>query len=243
MLDLQLEIAKSKVTPEWTLSNLNKILKILKNNKARDEHGHTYELFRYGGNSLKSSLLKLFNLVKSTQSYPSIFQQSNITSFRKRKGDKSDLENDRGVFNVTKIRSILDKLIYSDIYDTVDSSMSSSNIGARKNRNIRDHIFVINGIINDIIHSTDKKNIDIQIYDVKKCFDKLEYTNTAIDFYKAGVCDDKFVLVTNSNKQCDVAVKTAWGKTSRTILNNIEMQGTVLAGLKCSGSIDTIGKE
>ena len=123
--------AKSKVTPNWTLSDLNKILKTLKNNKARDEHGHTYELFKYGGNSLKSSLLKLFNLVKSTQSYPSNFQQSNITSFWKRKGEKSDLENDRSVFNVTKIRLILDKLIYSDIYDTVDSSMSSSNIGAK----------------------------------------------------------------------------------------------------------------
>ena len=30
---------------------------------------------------------------------------------------------------------------------------------------------------------------------------------------------------------------------SRTKLNNIEMQGTVLTGLKCAISIDSIGKE
>ena len=80
---------------------------------------------------------------------------------------------------------------------------------------------------------------------VSKCFDKLEYVNTANDFYSAGVTDDKFILVANSNKKCDVGIRTPWGGTAnRLILNNIEMQGTVLlAPLKCSVSIDNIGKE
>ena len=62
--------------------------------------------------------------------------------------------------------------------------------------------------------------------------------------FKAGVTDDKFIVVANSNKECNVAIKTPWGaKTDRTELKNIEMQGTVLAGLKCAISIDSIGKE
>ena len=121
--------------------------------------------------------------------------------------------------------------------------MSCSNIGARKNRNIRDHLFVINAILNDVINDNEKKQIDVQIYDVEKCFDKLEYVNTANDFYNAGVQDDKFVLIANSKRSCNVAVKTPWGKTTRTTLKKIEMQGTVLAPLKCSVSIDSIGKE
>ena len=121
--------------------------------------------------------------------------------------------------------------------------MSCSNLGARKHRNIREHLFVINVIINDVCNSKDNQEIDIQLYDVAKCFDKLEYTNTAIDFFNAGVQDDKFVLVSNSNKSCDVAIKTPFGLTERTTFSNIEMQGTVLAGLKCSISIDSIGKE
>ena len=56
--------------------------------------------------------------------------------------------------------------------------------------------------------------------------------------------DDKFAVIANSNKSCQVAIKTPWGsKTERIEMKNIEMQGTVLAGLKCSVSIDTIGKE
>ena len=143
----------------------------------------------------------------------------------------------------SKVRSILDKLIYNDIYTTVDLSMSCSNIGARKHRNIRDHLFVINAIINYTRNSSESHDIDLQIYDVAKCFDKLEYTNTAIDLFKAGVQNDKFAVIANSNKNCDVAVKTPFGLTKRTNFTNIEMQGTVLAGLKCSVSIDSIGKE
>ena len=244
LYNLQMKLARTEVSDDWSMDDLDKALKKCKNGKARDEHGFIYEIFKYGGYALKSSLLQLFNLVKKTQTYPTIFSPANISSFWKKKGDKSDLDNDRGVFLVSKIRSIMDKMIYNDIYDTVDASMSCSNIGARKHRNINDHLFVINGIINDVLNNKNSPSVDVQIYDVAKCFDKLEYINTATDLYKAGVTNDKFVTIANSNKNCQVSVKTPWGtKTQRTNIENIEMQGTVLAGLKCSVSIDTIGKE
>ena len=107
---------------------------------------------------MKVSLLAMMNRVKKSQTYPSIFPPATTTSIWKKKGDKSNLDNDRGIFNVSKIRSILDKLIYNDIYEIVDSSMSSSNIGARKNRYIRDHLFVVNAIINKAHSSSTKKS-------------------------------------------------------------------------------------
>ena len=145
--------------------------------------------------------------------YPDILKPSNISSFYKNKGAKDDLNNDRGVFVVVKLRSILDKLIYNDKYDIIDSNMSDSNIGGRNGRNIRDHLFVINAILNDI-NKTKQDDIDVQIYDVKKCFDKLWYSETANDIYEAGVKDDYFVTVANSNKECLVAVKMPWGNTT-----------------------------
>ena len=86
--------------------------------------------------------------------------------------------------------------------------MSWSNIGARKNRNIRDHLFIINGILNDVLNGKKNANIDIQIVDVRKCFDKMSYKETANDLFNAGVNDDKFILLANSNKVAQVAVKT-----------------------------------
>ena len=72
----------------------------------------------------------------------------------------------------------------------------------------------------------------------------MSYKETANDLFNAGVPDDHFVLMANSNKKCQVAVRTPWGSvTDRVELNEIEMQGTVPAPLKCSIQIDTLGKE
>ena len=59
----------------------------------------------------------MFNLMKRKQVYPDIFQLSNISSFWKSKGSKDDMNNQRGVFNCVKIRTILDKLIIKDMYE------------------------------------------------------------------------------------------------------------------------------
>ena len=161
-------------------------MKSLKNNKARDAHGHVFELFKYGGSDLKTSLLKMFNLIKIHQVYPEILTPSNITSIYKKRGEKNDLNSDRGVFNCVKLRSILDKLVYEDNYQIIDDNMSCSNIGARKYWNIRDHLFVVNAVLNHA-HQTKSDDIDIQIYDAFKCFDKMWYEETANDFYDAGM--------------------------------------------------------
>ena len=122
--------------------------------------------------------------------------------------------------------------------------MSDSNIGGRKGRNIRDHLLAIHGIINDANKKKHKRDIDIQIMDMSKCFDKLWFSETANDLYNAGVKDDHFITIANSNKECHVAVKMPWGSTSeRKTLNNIEMQGTVITIIKCSIQIDTLGPE
>ena len=100
-------------------------------------------------------------------------KKMSITSFHKNKGSKNDLSNDRGVFNLVKVRSLLDKLIYNDIYPVVDAALSQSNIGGRRGRNIRDHLFVLNSITNEV-KSSKSDDIDIISIDIQKCFDELD---------------------------------------------------------------------
>ena len=71
----------------------------------------------------------------------------------------------------------------------------------------QNHLFVINGIMNEAIQNKDN-NIEIQIVDNEKCFDKMSYKETANELYEAGVKDDKFLMMALSNKKCNVAVKT-----------------------------------
>ena len=106
------------------------------------------------GSDLLDSLLVIVNRAKSQSEVPKLFRLTALTSIYKQKGDKSSLLNDRGIFNVTKFRSMIDKLIYNDIYDSVDSNMTSSNCGGRKKRSIRDNLFILYAIINDALGSS-----------------------------------------------------------------------------------------
>ena len=74
LFNLRVKLAKQDVTEDWSFKQLEAALKSLKNHKARDIWGHTYELFKYGGKDLKYSLLSLFNRVKKSQTYSSIFK-------------------------------------------------------------------------------------------------------------------------------------------------------------------------
>ena len=96
------------MTPIWTLSDLNTILKNLKNNKVCDAYGHVFELFKFGIKVLKISLLNMYKLMKSKQVYPQTQKPTNITSLYKGKGERS---NEHGIFNAFKIQYILEKMI------------------------------------------------------------------------------------------------------------------------------------
>ena len=51
---------------------------------------------------------------------------ANIATINKGKGKLSDLDSDRGIFRLTILRMIIDKLIYLEEYNTVDKNMSDS---------------------------------------------------------------------------------------------------------------------
>ena len=152
---------------------------------------------------------------------------SNITTIYKSKGSRLDLDNDRGIFILTVLKKILDKLIYFDNYNELDKNMSDSNIGARRKRNIKDHLLIIHGIINSVVRGGEEC-IDIQIYDLVKAFDAMwleESLNDVYDTLPEDKRNDQLALLYESNKVNMVAVKTGAGVTDRTNNPCIVQQG------------------
>ena len=45
------------------------------------------------------------------------------------------------------------KLIYREKSETIDENMSEFQIGGWKGRNVRDHLFVVGGVIQDTLSS------------------------------------------------------------------------------------------
>ena len=241
---LRLEICKRTKSNPWKMEDLDKVLKSLKTTKARDPLGLVNDLFKPEviGQDLKESLLALFNQMKDKGIIPEFVQWANITSLYKGKGERLDLDNDRGIFLVTVFRSIIMKMIYNDKYDILDQNISDSIVGARRGKNIRNHIFVINGIIMDVL-SSKSKSIDIGILDYRQCFDSMWLEETLNDLYEGGMKDNNLVTLYEANKKVKVAVKTPHGLTERKEIEKIILQGDVFGPIQCSMSVDTFGKE
>ena len=59
--------------------------------------------------------------MKTENDIPEFIRKADIATIYKGKGEKCNLENDRGIFLVTTFRSILMRLIYVDKYKSIDS--------------------------------------------------------------------------------------------------------------------------
>ena len=92
---------------------------------------------------------------------PDFFKKVFITAISKRKKSSLDLSAERGIFLVPKLRSLFNKLLYNSIINTIEDNLSSSNIGARKNKGSKDHLFVLYSVLNDVKNSKDPKKIDL----------------------------------------------------------------------------------
>ena len=158
----------------------------LKSGKCRDPGGLINEIFKPGviGTDLQEALLDLFNLCKSEMKIPDFMQISNISNIWKKKGDKMNIDSYRGIFIVNIFRSLVLRLIYQSKNEIIDSNMTDFQIGGRKGKNVRDHLFVVNGIIQDALSSVNSKPINIIISDFQTCFDGLNLALTCNDLFQ-----------------------------------------------------------
>ena len=169
---LKMEKVKANKTNDWTLKELEAVLKNIRKEKSRDPDGISRAIFHPSviGENLKDSLLIMFNKIKQHGIIPNFMKKAIISPIPK-KGSQFQLKNERGIFIVNSVRGFLMKLIYNSKYNVIDKNMSECNIGSRKNRSSIDHIFVINSIIHEQLKSVKNQTLQLQICDFKQMFD------------------------------------------------------------------------
>ena len=114
LLKLKLFIAKQKKTEQFLMTDLEVVLKGLKTKKARGPDGLSRTLFRNSiiGTDLKDSLLQMFNKIKDAGKLPNFMKKATVITIPK-KGSKLKLQNERGIFLVNTVRSILMRLVFN----------------------------------------------------------------------------------------------------------------------------------
>ena len=65
-----------------------------------------------------------------------------------------------------------------------------------------------------------------------------------LDFYEMGLNNDMLAMIDSSSEEVEVFVKTPWGSLcDMFIAKDVEMQGSVMAPLRCSVQVDSLGKD
>ena len=243
IFEMKLSLSGDQSSSDWTMNDLEKALASLKNNKSRDPKGFTNELFKVEniGDNLKVSLLMMMNRIKKTSIVPEIMRYANITTIPK-KGSRLELKNERGIFRCSVLRQILMRLIYNSKYEIIDKNMSELQMGARKNKGCRNNLFIINGIIHEVLRSKKNKPILLQIYDFAQMFDAIDLKEAISDIYDVGVIDDTLPLLYKANSEIFMSVKTQNGLTDRQTLQDIVLQGDTWGSILASNQVDKIGK-
>ena len=239
-----MQLASLKKSPEWSLNDLDKALAKLKMNKSRDFEGYTNEIFKDNiiGSNLKMSLLIMFNKLKEANHIPKFFNCANITTVPK-KGSRLILSNERGIFRVSIIRSILMNMIYESNYSVIDKQMSDCQMGGRRQKSSKNNIFILNGIIHDVMSSKSQRPVVLQFYDYSQMFDSINLSEAISDIYDKGFDNDTLGLVYKSNCEVSMAVKTPHGLTDRQTVKDIVLQGDKFGSLLASVQVEKIGEE
>ena len=191
--------AKNNQSQDWSMLDLENVLKDIKHNKSRDIDGLNRNIFHLNciGNDLKQSLLVMFNKLKNHGEIPNFMKKAVISTIPK-PGSKFLLKNERGIFILSAVRTLMMRLIYNTKYNIIDQNMSDSNVGGRKNRSCINHIFVINGIIHETVKSKNNSPVTIQIYDYKQMFDSMNLQE-AVSYLFDSVKNNNLALLYEAN--------------------------------------------
>ena len=244
LFNIKLRLAADNQSKEWTIADLEQALKDLKNNKSRDPEGFINEIFKPNviGSDLKDSMLVMFNKLKKEKLIPKFMNKTYITTIPK-KGCRLKLENERGIFRVSVIRNILMRLIYNQKYPEIDRNISDCQMGGRQRKGCRNNIFIINGIIHDVLTSQKKHPVVLQIYDYRQMFDAIFLEEAISDIFDAGCKDDNLLLLYEANKEISMTINTPHGQTEEQTIKNVVLQGDTFGSLLASVQVDQICQE
>jgi exonuclease III len=228
-----LEQEKSFCELDFSISEKELInaMQKLKNNKASGIDGIRNEMLKYGLPHISAPLLKLFNIVLRTGSYPKAWTVGMITPIFK-DGSPLDCNNYRGI----TISSCLGKLFCQIINERIVSHLNEkqilavNQIGFRKGYFTRDHIFVIKSIVDKYIKSRSKQNkVYACFIDFKKAFDSVWHEGLLLKLQLCGIRGSVYRVIKAMYTTSQSSVKCANGLTQDFRVSRGVHQGSVIS--------------
>ena len=239
---LRIENCRKVESNDFSESELESVIRSLKNGKSRDTVGFIREIFKQGGRFLLLSVLEMMNCIKRLKVFPMDWKKMSIqTILKKQNGSMKTLNNYRGIFVVPILSLIFEKLLKNRVTPHLEQNMTPFQTGGVKGKGITDNLFILRGLIDHSKYL--QKEIWITFYDIEKCFDSLWLEDCINSLYENGVKNDMLDLIYKMNHKAEIVVRTPFGDCNPIFVENIVRQGTVLGPVLNNCSLDKVCHE
>ena len=232
-LKIIMKLCETQEIPDFSIEELKNAIKKLKAGKSPGYDGLPAEIFIYAGSGLLQALLLVLNKVKQTKVIPDEWNWVTITTIYKNRGSKKELVNYRGIFLTLIVTKIFENLLKSRMTDQLQK-VNLHQAGSRSMRGPPDNLFLLYACIDH--HKYKGKPLFITAYDFEQAFDSLWLEDCIMSMVRLGVPTTILELVYKMNKKAKIRVKTPYGMTKMSEIEDIVEQGTVLGPSLCSVS-------
>lgn len=177
---------------EITMEELKKALKTTASRKAPGLDGIPSDVLKNGGQALLEELLNLFNDCLNSERLPQDFKDASIVTIYKRKGDREDCGNHRGISLLAIAGKVLAKIILNRIKEITEQVLPESQCGFRSGRSTTDMIFTLRQLQEKAIEQ--HQPLYVVFVDFSKAFDSVD-RDTLWKVLKMYGCPQKLVNI------------------------------------------------
>ena len=221
------------------MKDIEQVVNRLKNKNTRDREMMSNKMLKNMGKDMKESLKTLINEIEEQIVTPNEWNKMGIISVNKAKGNKSSLENRRGLFITNSVSKVFEKLRLGNINDKIEEKISRFQCGGISGRSVIDHLITLNAVIDYNRHLGAPTYI--WFGDAVKCFDKLCLEDCIKELGRI-VGWEEAALIYEMNKYGQAEIETPVGKTKEIEIEGRVKQGTIFGPKLCAITTDKVNK-
>ena len=211
--------------------------------RLKKKNNKKYDFILKAGKSLKKALFRLFKYVWRTEDKPDQWRKTTIIQLHK-KNSKDNLENYRNIHTKVDVPKLFGFMVISLAKIPIMQNMSKFQIGTVPGHRSEEHLFVMKMVMS--LYNHYKRPLILQLYDIKKFFDREMLVDGMDSIYNSGVRGKLYRLLYMMNKDTIIKVNTGVGTTDEAVTGENIGQGTgegaIISAANISDGVSTAFK-